>query len=57
MMELKKNEDKRRKKNREEVKTIESMEKKERTKQRNSDVGKKVFCLWKFWIYCLLLQK
>ena len=31
-MELKKNEDKRRKKNREEVKTIESMEKKERTK-------------------------
>jgi len=32
MMELKKNEDKRRKKNREEVKTIESMEKKERTK-------------------------
>ena len=57
MMELKKNEDKRRKKNREEVKTIESMEKKERTKQRNSDIGKKVFCLWRFWIYCLLLQE
>ena len=34
-----------------------SMGKKKRGKQRKSNDGKKVFCLWKLWAYCPLLQK
>ena len=45
MKKIRGDEDKRRKKNREGVETTEGIEDKERKKQRNSNAGKKVFCV------------
>ena len=57
MEKSRRNKDKRKKKNRKEVEMARSMGKKKRGKQRKSNDGKKVFCLWKLWAYCPLLQK
>jgi len=49
------NKNKRRKKDRKGVEIASSIGKKKRDKQGKSDDGEKVFCLQKFWAYCLLL--
>jgi len=48
-------ESKRREKGIEEVEMIRNMGKKEREEQAKSDRREKVFCLWRFWVYYLLL--
>jgi len=48
MKKSRKNEDKRRKKSREGVEIIGSMEKRKRSKKEESDDRNKMFCFWRF---------
>ena len=48
-------ENKRRKKSREGVETTRDVRKKKRREYIENNGEEKVFCLWRFWAYCLLL--
>jgi len=53
--ESRRNKSKRREKNREGVEMIDNIRKKKKRKYAESNERKKVFCLWRFWVYCLTL--
>ena len=57
MEEYREDKDERRKESRERVEVIGDKRKKKRRKESDSEGGEKVFCLWRIWVYVLLLQE